>query len=138
MEQLGLSTRFILAVLATWRVTHLLASEDGPADIIVRFRVLLGQTLAGKLMDCFNCLSLWIAAPAALFLTRQLLDWLFVWLAVSGAACLLDRLGRQPVVIEPVPQFPKGDIHHVLRSETGGDTDHLESSNSASLPSTNL
>jgi hypothetical protein len=138
MEQLGLSMRFILAVLATWRVTHLLASEDGPADIIVRLRVLLGQTLAGKLMDCFNCLSLWIAAPAALFLTRQLLDWLFVWLAVSGAACLLDRLGRQPVVIEPVPQFPEGDIHHVLRSETGGDTDHLESPTSASLPSTNL
>jgi hypothetical protein len=30
--------KFVLAVLATWRVTHLLASEDGPADIIVRYR----------------------------------------------------------------------------------------------------
>ena len=53
--------RLVLAVLATWRVTHLLASEDGPADIIVRFRALFGQSVAGKLMDCFNCLSLWIA-----------------------------------------------------------------------------
>src|SRR5664280_3114583 len=51
--------RFTLAVLATWRVTHLLASEDGPADIIVRFRSLLGQSLAGHLMDCFNCFSIW-------------------------------------------------------------------------------
>ena len=45
---------FLLAALATWRVTHLLASEDGPADVILRFRVRLGNTFAGKLMDCFN------------------------------------------------------------------------------------
>jgi hypothetical protein len=118
MEQLGFSIRFMLAVLATWRVTHLLASEDGPADVIVRFRALFGQSLAGKLMDCFNCLSLWIAAAAALFVTRQLLDWLLVWLAVSGAACLLERLGREPIVMEPVSQPTEGDIDHVLRSET--------------------
>ena len=117
MEITGLSIRFVLAVLATWRVTHLLASEDGPADIIVRFRALLGQSLAGKLMDCFNCLSLWIAAPAAVFVTRQALDWLLVWLAISGAACLLERLGhREPVLIEPVSQPLEGDRNHVLRS----------------------
>ena len=86
MRELDPWIRFILAVLATWRVTHLLANEDGPADAIVKFRALLGQSLAGKLMDCFNCLSLWIAALAALFVIRQPIDWLFVWLAVSGAA----------------------------------------------------
>ena len=59
--------RLALALLATWRVTHLLAKEDGPADLIVRFRARLGDGLAGSLMDCFNCLSLWIAALAALF-----------------------------------------------------------------------
>jgi hypothetical protein len=92
----SLMLRFVLAVLATWRVTHLLANEDGPADIIFRFRRLLGQSLAGSLMDCFNCLSLWIAAPAALFVTREPLDWLMIWLALSGAACLLERLGKNP------------------------------------------
>ena len=56
---------FVLAVLATWRVTHLLASEDGPADIIVRLRRRLGDGLAGSLMDCFDDVSSWIAAPAA-------------------------------------------------------------------------
>jgi hypothetical protein len=40
--------RFGLAVLATWRVTHLLASEDGPADLVVRFRAWLGHGLAGR------------------------------------------------------------------------------------------
>ena len=110
--------QFIVAVLATWRVTHLLASEDGPADLIVKFRALLGKSLAGKLMDCFQCLSLWIAAPAALFVTRQFLDWLLVWLALSGAACLLERLGNESVLMEPISQTSEGDPYHVLQSET--------------------
>jgi hypothetical protein len=88
--------RFVLAVLATWRVTHLLANEDGPADIIVRFRRLLGQSLAGSLMDCFYCLSLWIAAAAAFFVSTKPLEWVFAWLAISGGACLLQRLGNDP------------------------------------------
>ncbi|HUY15364.1 MAG TPA: hypothetical protein VMX16_17310 [Terriglobia bacterium] len=116
--------RFVLAVLATWRVSHLLASEDGPADFIVRFRARLGHGLAGKLMDCFNCLSLWIAAPAALFVSRKPLDWLLTWLALSGAACLLDRLGQEPVVIQAVSQPREGDVNDVLRSETNGTEEH--------------
>ena len=115
--------RFVVAVLATWRVTHLLASEDGPADLIVRFRARLGRGLAGSLMDCFNCLSLWIAAPAALFVSRKPLEWLLTWLALSGAACLLERLGREPVVIEPVSQPAEGDTDDVLRSQTIGVTE---------------
>ena len=112
--------RFFLAVLATWRVTHLLASEDGPADIIVRFRALLGESIFGKLMDCFNCLSLWIAAPAALFVSRRPVEWLFCWLALSGGACLLERMGQEPVLIQPMSPSAEGDIHHVLRPETNG------------------
>jgi hypothetical protein len=109
--------RFVLAVLATWRVTHLLANEDGPADLIVRFRARLGRGLGGSLMDCFNCLSLWIAAPAALFVSRKALDWLLTLLALSGAACLLERLGREPVIIEPIPQSTDGDNYDVLRQQ---------------------
>ena len=110
--------KFVLASLATWRVTHLLAREDGPADLIVRLRTRLGSGLAGTLMDCFKCLSLWIAAPAALFVTRNLLDWLFTWLALSGAACLWVRLGQEPVEIQPVSEPIEGDTSHVLRPET--------------------
>src|SRR5271169_2169959 len=120
MDQVGLLMRFILAVLATWRVTHLLASEDGPADIIVRFRALLGQSILGKLMDCFNCLSLWVAALAAFFVSRTPLEWIFCWLALSGGACLLERMGQEPVVIQSMAQPAEGDIDDVLRPETLG------------------
>lgn len=114
----GFWTRFALAVLATWRVTRLLASEDGPADLIFRFRALLGQSWVGKLMDCFYCLSLWIAAPAALFISRRPVELLFSWLALSGGACLLERMAGEPVVMEPMPQSAEGAVHHVLRPET--------------------
>ncbi len=113
---------FALAVLATWRVTHLLASEDGPADIIVRFRRLLGRSLLGTLMDCFNCLSLWVAAPAAVFVSRRFSEWFVTWLALSGAACLLERLGHDPVMIQPALQPLEGDVDDVLRSETSRDS----------------
>jgi hypothetical protein len=118
LNEFGFWMRFVLAVLATWRVTHLLANEDGPADLIVRFRARLGRGPAGRLMDCFNCLSLWIAAPAALFVSRGPLDWLFTWLALSGAACLLERAGSDPVIIHPATQAIEGDVSDgMLRSE---------------------
>jgi hypothetical protein len=83
--------RFLLAVLATWRLTHLLAEEDGPWDVVVRLRVWLGKSTLGQALDCFYCLSLWIAAPLALVLDRSLHYWFLTWLAVSGASCLLER-----------------------------------------------
>src|SRR5260370_32452856 len=116
-------SRFVLAVLATWRVTHLLASEDGPADLIVRFRARLGPGLAGDLMDCFNCLSLWSAAVAALFVSRRPVTWLFSWLALSGGACLLERLGAKPVIIYPPPPPPGGGVTAMLRSVAIGLSD---------------
>jgi len=99
---------FVVAVLATWRVTHLLANEDGPGDVIFRLRRRLGEGFVGSLMDCFNCLSLWIAAPIALFVATKPLTWLVSWLALSGAACLLERLGGATAGAAPDPQAMKG------------------------------
>lgn len=113
--------RFVLAVLATWRISHLLANEDGPGDLIVRFRARLGSGPFGKLMDCFYCLSLWIAVPLAFFVSRRPLDLLLTWLALSGAACLLERIGQDPVVIQPISRVEEGDPSvGMLRSETSG------------------
>lgn len=128
MSEIPLGLRLLIAVLATWRVTHLLANEDGPADVIVKLRKLLGKSMAGQLMDCFNCLSLWIAALAALFVAHAPAQWLMSWLAISGGACLLERLGRDPVVIQPQPDVSEGDLDDVLwteprRSESDSDGD---------------
>ena len=117
--ELDFWSKFVLAVLATWRISHLLAKEDGPADVIVRIRGYCGDGVLGKLMDCVYCLSMWVAAPAAVYVSQRPLDVLLTWLAISGAACLLERIGQEPVVIEPIAYPETGGVDHgVLRSET--------------------
>ncbi len=91
----GLATRFAIASLAVWRITHLLAEEDGPAGSVLRLRTRLGERRLGELMDCFYCLSVWVAAPASLAVTRRRGELPVVWLALSGSACLLERATRE-------------------------------------------
>ena len=92
--------RFIIAVLATWRVSHLLAKEDGPWSSIVRLRELAGGGFWGRLMDCFKCLSLWVAAPLSFFVGGAKLEIFVVWLALSGAAIVLEEYLREPFMVE--------------------------------------
>jgi hypothetical protein len=111
--------RLVVAILATWRVTHLLANEDGPWDLIARLRARLGNGLLGRLMDCFKCLSLWVAVPMAFFVSGRPVEIVFTWLALSGAACLLERIGREPLIIQPMSEsVERGTNVGMLRSET--------------------
>jgi hypothetical protein len=84
--------RLVIAVLATWRVSHLIAREDGPFDLILRLRARAGHGVVGALMDCPYCLSLWIAVPFAFWLTDMPVAWCAAWLAISGGASLLERV----------------------------------------------
>jgi hypothetical protein len=100
--------RFVLAVLATWRLSHLLASEDGPWEILARVRRWLGDSVFGRMMDCFGCVSIWVAAPISFFVLRRLPELFFCWLALSGAAFMLERLHpephAEPIVIERIAE----------------------------------
>lgn len=119
MHQAGIWFRFVIVILATWRITHLLAKEDGPAYIVARLRARLGDGLLGQLMDCFKCLSMWIAAPMAFVVFQRPLDWLIAWLAISGAACLLEQFSQQSVLLQSIPQFEEGGQGNgVLWTET--------------------
>src|SRR5579862_3348650 len=60
---------FALAALATWRLTHLIVAEDGPAEVVVRLRRAAGAGVVGQAMDCFYCASVWVALPVAAALT---------------------------------------------------------------------
>ena len=90
LDELGFWPRLVLAVLAAWRVTHLLAAEDGPFGLVLRLRQRLGNGAWGQLMDCPYCVSLWVAAPLALLLAGDLGSWLLSVLALSGAVCIIE------------------------------------------------
>jgi hypothetical protein len=113
--------RFILAALATWRITHLLASEDGPADIVARLRARVANSVLSKFIDCFGCLSIWVAIPFAFAVTSATVDWILTWLALSGAAFLLERTGSEPLVVETLSDpLEGGQSDGMLRSTTDG------------------
>ena len=100
---------FIIGVLATWRVSHLLASEDGPGDVVFHLRRYLATSFFGRLMDCFGCVSLWIAAPLAFFVTLRPVELLVVWLALSGGAMLLEGLRPEPAIVHESTEPTEGD-----------------------------
>jgi hypothetical protein len=81
----------ILAVLAVWRVSHLLNAEDGPWDLLVKLRRFAGDGAFGSLLDCFYCLTLWAAAPLAYLLGDDWKQSLLLWPAISAGAILLQK-----------------------------------------------
>jgi hypothetical protein len=110
--------RLLLSALAAWRLTHLLAYEDGPAGLMAALRNALRRHAWGAGVDCFHCVSLWVAAPLSLWVAVRPLDALMVWLALSGAACLCERIGQPEVVMQPLPQATTGEQHELLRTKT--------------------
>jgi hypothetical protein len=99
----------ILGILATWRVTHLLHAEDGPWDLLVRFRQLFGRGFFGSLLDCFYCLSLWIALPAAWLLGEGWKERLWLWPALSAGAILLEQATTHRNAPLVAPYFEEGE-----------------------------
>ena len=114
MQDNGFPARFVVGVLATWRVTHLLVAEDGPADVVVRLRRRAGDSWIGEAMDCFYCLSVWTAAPVAAAVARNRREALLTWLALSGATCLLERVtekGDIDVLWEQAQEDSTPELH---------------------------
>lgn len=84
---------FSLGVLAVWRLTHLLHAEHGPFGLLARGRAASVRLGLGELFQCFFCLSLWTAAPVALWLASSWPERALTWLALSGAAILVEIKG---------------------------------------------
>jgi hypothetical protein len=109
----------VLGVLCVWRVTHLFNAEDGPWRLFVRFRQFAGNGFWGELLDCFYCLSLWVAAPVACILGNSVKERLFLWPSLSAAAILLERISRRGEPEQPQAVYFEDDKENndVLREE---------------------
>jgi len=97
---------FVITSLAVWRITHLLGKEDGPFDLIYLIRKKAGAGFFGSLLDCFYCLSIWIALPLGLWFGKGWVEKILFWMALSGAACLLEQAtASKKIVKDEIPDF---------------------------------
>lgn len=97
----------LILALATWRLSSLLACEDGPADILVKLRLRLGVKYdkeskpygtngLAKGIICVWCSSIWIGAAWALlwYAWPQSAPWLALPFALSAGAALVEKYAR--------------------------------------------
>jgi hypothetical protein len=105
----------VLGVLTVWRVTHLLIAENGPWDVLVRLRRLTGHGFWGSLLGCFYCLSLWVAAPLAYGIGGGWMERVLLWLSLSAAAILLERITASQDASLPVTYSEDEEGEDVLR-----------------------
>lgn len=94
----------IIAALATYRLTYLISSESGPADILGRMRSRMGVKYdqysnaygTGWLSEgilCFYCTSVWVGIMIAigLLLIPMITEAVCLPFALAGFASFLKR-----------------------------------------------
>lgn len=84
--------QFVLAILAVYRVAHMIAKEDGPFDVLawVRGKVDPDQKAwIGRGLNCVACLSFYLSL-VVFALGGSWLD----WLAVAGGVLVLYKASK--------------------------------------------
>ena len=127
---------FILGILGVWRITHLLHAEDGPGQVVVKLRRAAGDGVFGQAMDCFQCLSLWIAAPFAVLIGQGWLERTLLWPALSAGAIAFEaNLQRlKPAGVRYFEDEPEQEKPHVQLWEAT--PEHGTGTNAAGLERT--
>jgi hypothetical protein len=109
----------VLGILGVWRLTHLLHAEDGPWNVAALLRRRTGTGFWARLLDCFYCLSVWIAAPFAWLLGNGVKMQLLLWPALSAGAVLLER-STVSAEATRVPYWKEEDSNDLLWKEPDG------------------
>jgi hypothetical protein len=92
---------FVVRVFAVYRAAQLLVYDDGPNDLIFKFRATMGvydldqngepKTSVGKLFSCVYCLGLWLAIPV---IANVINKFIILWLAIAGGQSFLEALSK--------------------------------------------
>lgn len=84
---------FVVAILAVYRLSFLIAREDGPFDLFARLRARVGQgTWVGRGLHCVLCVSFWLALAAALALRlATYTETLLAWQGIAGGVLFIHK-----------------------------------------------
>jgi len=94
---------FAILVSAVWYMAIILVDEDGPFDILYKFRKFMGvdfksdggwygRTIFGRILICKLCTSFWISiiVSALYYLFGEVVVWLAFPFSVAGLAILIE------------------------------------------------
>ena len=90
---------FALSVAAVYRVSHMIANEDGPFDVFVFIREKAGQSnWIGRGANCVLCISFWLSIIPAFamihnvgFFRSTSETLILYWLAIAGAVLIVHK-----------------------------------------------
>lgn len=97
--------RWVLAAFAVYRLSQLVAEDEGPADLILKIRTWAGcydrgedgrpRTSLGRLLECPYCLGVWfaLAALAVVLVPTLIGDCLLAWWGLAGVQAYLEDNG---------------------------------------------
>src|SRR5438132_8857054 len=106
----------VLGILTVWRSTHHFRAEHGPGGIVIWLRRRAGEGFFGKLLDCFYCLSVWVAVPFACLLGESWFERALLWPSLSAAAIVLERVTNPTPKVTPASfsEDPAEEKDHVM------------------------
>lgn len=92
----------VLAILVCWRLSYLIVYEDGPLELVARFRYAIGirydeynqrrtSNELAKLFNCMFCTSVWVGWLVALVVYREPVAFWY-GLGYSGGAMLVHNI----------------------------------------------
>jgi hypothetical protein len=89
---------FLVAALAVYRLSRMVAEEEGPGAIFTKLRGAFDpdqQTWVGRGLNCPICVSFWVALPAAIAITvlgyADVYAWPLTWLALSAGTVVIKK-----------------------------------------------
>lgn len=94
---------FALAALVVYRLARLIALDEGPAGVCLKFRAACGAydlgpngqpvTNLGRGVSCPHCVGFWLALIVALLMWPIGWQTVLYWLALAGAQSFLQEVG---------------------------------------------
>jgi hypothetical protein len=84
----------LLTSIVLWRVCYFIVVENGPFDLMYRFRKKFSFVLLGNVFECFYCMSFWISWGVSIYMYDGASTVFFNCLLLSGVVSLLYKFSQ--------------------------------------------
>lgn len=88
-----LVVNFILCSLAVYRISAMIALEEGPFGIFsfIHERTAKQSNWLERGLNCPLCISVWLSAIGAIWITRQPDLFILYWFAIAGMCLIIHK-----------------------------------------------